>query len=261
MKIDRQTEIRRLSSVLYKNSSELAYLKPLSGEALQSLRESLQNKMLDEFGGLFAKMASGGKIAPDKLSAILCKKVFGPTLTANMSYYTPAGKAADMCKHLDDEFMANIAREQIPERAVPLLEGLPVAMMRSVTRQLLASKDYYTMGGFTDHMPEEKTRELMQEISDPADNLRVSCYAQRKDRIATLASKLPDAELKALITAAFSSEEFIREVGLVTAAMTDSDQQRMAKLSDELDTNYRPQARQLAEAEGLSQELTAYFSA
>lgn len=261
MSIDRATEVRRLAQLLHKQPSDLKYLDPLDGGELQSLRQAFQNLLLDDHGPTFAKMAAGGKIAPDALSAMLCKKIFGPTITANMSYYTPAEKAAKMCSHFDEAFMTEVAREQIPDRSRDLLEDLPVDLMRGVTRALLASRDYHIMGGFTDYMPQEKVAALMSEITDTADNLRVSAFCQRKDRVAELTAGFDDDLLKKLIETAFSSEEFIVEVGLVTAEMNDAAQQRMAQLTDQVNPEFRKQARGIAEREGTTEALAAYFAA
>lgn len=259
--MDRATEQRRLAQVLHRQPDELAYLKALDAEALSKLRALTQGMLLDQYKDLFQKLASSGKIVPDAVSALLCRKVFGPALTANMSYYVPADRAARMCKHFDGEFMASIAREMIPERAKELLGGLPVELMREVMRKLLATKEYHILGGFLDHLPEAKAEALMQELRDVADHLRISGFAQRKDRVARLAYKLDDDRVKALIKVAFSHAEFMLDIGLVTAEMSAEQQRRMAKLTDEVDPQYRSKAKYLAEQTGYADRLTAYFSA
>lgn len=261
MNIDRPTELRRLARVLHRKPEDLGYLAALDGAGLMKLRTLTQASLLEEFSSLFEKLAASGKLAPDALSALLCRKIFGASITANMSYYVPPDRAVRMCRHFDEHFMADIAREQIPERAQEQLENLPVELMRGVTRQMLATRDYHIMGGFTDYMPEAKAITLMEEIADPADHLRISSFAQRKDRIARLAIAMDDEQLKRLIAAAFTQPEFIEEVGLVTAEMNAKDQQRMARLTDQVDAKHRPRARQLAQANGTLSRLEAFFAA
>jgi hypothetical protein len=259
--MDRNTELRRLAQVLHKKIADLDYLSALDASALMALRRAFQNHLLQEFGKTFELLAAGGKISPDALSALLCKKVFGPALTANMSYYTPSDRAARMCKHFDAEFMAEVAREQIPERAERLLKELPIDLMRAVTRALIASKDYHVMGGFTDYLPEDTALALMTEVKSPADNLRISSFAQRKDRIARLSARMPDEQVKGFIAAAFTSPELIQEVGLVTAEMPADQQKRMAKLTDAVDPKYREQSRAIAEKAGLLEKMQPFFAA
>jgi len=261
MSVDRATELRRLAKLLHKPESDLDYLQALDGEGLQRLRRLLQDRVLDEFGHLFERMAAAGKLAPDRLSAFLCKKAFGPVLTANMSYYTPTERAVRMSRHFDAEFMAEIAREQMPDRARELLEALPVELMRPVMRILLAEHEYHVMGGFTDYMPEDKVLTLMDEIEDPADNLRVSAYAQRKERIARLTRRLDDATVKAIFDAAFREEALLDEVGLVVAEMPADEQRRHAALTDEVDPSYRERAAARAREQGIADRLSAFLKA
>ena len=258
--MDRHTEGRRLAQAMHKQSEELAYLDALDAEGLHRLRLILQNRIIDEFSGVFERMAAASKISPDSLSALLCKKVFGPTLSANMSYFIAVPKAIKLMNHFDADFLSAVACDIVPERAQALLEGIPVDMMREVTRKLLKSSEYHVMGGFTDQLPEAKVLELMKEIETPIDCLRVSFYAQNKARIAKLTLGFDEAFLRELVHAAYTSEELIEEVGLITAEMGDSDQQRMAKLSDELDPGYREQARGLANKLGTAGSLKAYLA-
>lgn len=259
--MDRSTELRRLAITLHKQPGDLGYLDHLDAAGLKNLRQRFQNRLIDEFGHVFEKMAGAGKLAPDALSAMLCKKVFGPAITANMSYFTPVEQAVKLCKHFDANFMADVAREQLPDRAEKMLNDLPVSLMKDVTRLMAEHGDFHLMGAFTDFLPEEKMRVLMEEVKDPADNLRISSFAQRKDRIASLAISLPDAKLSVFIRAAFEADELTREIVLITCEMNDKDQTRMAKLTDSLDASFRKRGLDTAKAMGMDNRLKAYAAA
>jgi hypothetical protein len=258
--MDRATEQRRLAQVLHRKPEELAYLKQLDADKLMKLRTLVQGRLLDQYSNLFQKLANSGKIVPDTLSSVLCRKVFGPALTANMSYYVAADRAARLCRHFDADFMAAIAREMIPERAESLLAGLPVDLMKQVMRKMLASRDYHILGAFLDYLTEEKAAALMGEIRDLADYLRIAAFAQHKDRVARLASRLDDTRLKELIGIAFTHAELMLDIGLVTAEMPPEEQRRMATLTDEVDPVYRKKSRELAEQTGFAEKLEAYFA-
>ncbi|PZO16258.1 MAG: hypothetical protein DCE87_06600 [Betaproteobacteria bacterium] len=101
----------------------------------------------------------------------------------------------------------------------------------------------------------------MEVIKDPAANLHISFYAQRKDRIAKLANMLNDQKLLELIAAAFADENLMVEVGLITAEMDDKAQVRMAKLTDKVNKTYRGIAKAKAEGLGYADRMKAYFAA
>jgi hypothetical protein len=259
--MDRNTELRRLAQALHKSADDLAYLDKLDALALQKLRTNFQNSLLNKFGPVFEKIAGAGKLAPDSISATLCTKVFGPAITANMSYFTPMSKAVSLCKLFDADFMAEVAREQIPERAVNMLAELPVEQLKKVTAKLVEHGDFHVLGGFTDYIPEKKAIEIMEVIRDPAANLHISFYAQRKDRIAKLANLLSDQKLLELIAAAFTDDNLLVEVGLITAEMDENAQVRMAKLTDKINKTYRAKAKAKAQEMGYANRLTAFFQA
>ncbi|HEY1058303.1 MAG TPA: hypothetical protein VGE55_06190 [Limnobacter sp.] len=259
--MDRNTELRRLAQALHKTPDDLGYLDKLDALALQKVRISFQNSLLNKFGHVFEKIAGAGKLAPDSISATLCTKVFGPMITANMSYFTPMSKAVSLCKLFDADFMADVAREQIPEKSVSMLAELPVDQLKRVTAKLVEQGEYHVLGGFTDYIPEKKALEIMEVITDPAANLHISFYAQRKDRVAKMAAMLSDEKLVELIAAAYTDENLLVEVGLITAEMDAKAQQRMAKLTDKVNKTFRAQGKAVAEKMGYADRLKAFFEA
>lgn len=259
--MDRNTELRRLAQALHKSPEDLAYLDALDGLALQKLRTRFQNSLLDKFGPIFEKIANAGKLAPDGVSATLCTKVFGPAITANMSYFTPLKKAIGLAGHFDADFMADVAREQIPEKAKDMLSGLPVELLQKVTAKLVDHKDFHVLGGFMDYMPEDKAAKVMEVIKDPAASLHISTFAQQKDRVARLSTMLSDEQLLELIAAAFTDETLTVEVGLITCELDAKAQTRMAMLTDKVNKDFRKQAKKISDKMGYSDKLEAYFAA
>lgn len=259
--MDRNTELRRLAQALHKSPEDLAYLAELDGLALQKLRTNFQNSLLNKFGPIFERIAGAGKLAPDAVSATLCTKVFGPAITANMSYFTPLKKSIGLAEHFDADFMAEVAREQIPERAKEMLAGLPVPLLQKVTERLVDAGDFHVLGGFMDFIPEEKAAEVMKVIEDPAASLHISTFAQRKDRVARLSSMLSDEQLIEFIAAAFTNDDLLVEVGMITAELAADGQKRMAELTDKVNKEFRAMAKSKAEEIGYADRLTAFFAA
>ncbi len=259
--MDRPTEQRRLAKLLHRSPEALAYLDALDAVRLMQLRRLLQEALIERFASTFKRLASGGRLIPDALNAKLCTGLFGPELTANLSYFTPIDQAVRLAKHFDDDFLTETSRHQVPERAQALLAALPVDIMRGVTRKLLAAQEFAIMGGFTDYLPEDKAVVLINEIHRPIDRLRVSSYAQHKERVAGIMVRLDDKAVTAQITAATGEPELLREVALTVAEMSDEQQQRMARLCDAADIHLRKSLKKLAGKTSLAERLTAFFAA
>jgi hypothetical protein len=259
--MDRDTERRRLARVLRRPPEALAYLDALDAAALFKLRGLIQNALLQRLAPVFEKLAAGGRLIPDALNARLCRQLFGPGITASLSTFTPVDQAVRLAARFDTAFLTEVARHQIPERAQALLQALPLPVMREITRQLLAAREFAVMGGFTDYLPEDKAHALIAEIRSPEERLQVSAWAQRKDRIARLSARLPEADLAALIAYVAQAPQWWKEVLLITAEMPDDDQRRMAARCDARDPGLRQQAAAAVADEKLHKALAAFFTA
>lgn len=213
--MDIGVEIRRLSALLHCSESDLAYLEKLGGDGLMQLRLQFQDSLVSDFEPVLSKLAGTASLVPVAISEKICTRYLGPTLTSYMSYYTPIKLASKLAKRFDPEFMKEVAKEQIPERAKTLLADFPVELMRPVTQALLAEQAWPTMGGFVDHMPAEKTLVLMQDLPNAEASLRISAFAQNKALLAQMVASFDDETLAELIRASLAAPELMREACLV----------------------------------------------
>lgn len=258
--MDRETERRRLARLLRRPPEALAYLDPLDAPMLFRLRGLIQNAFIQRHAPLFEKLVAASRLLPDALNARLCKSLFGAEITASLSIFTPTDQAVRLVSHFETTFLSDVARHQIPERAQALLQALPVAVMREITRELLRTREFAIMGGYTDYLPDEKARELIREIRTPEERLQVSAWAQRKDRIARLSAQLPEEDLKALIRFVAETPRWWREVMLITSEMTPQDQRQMALRCDALDLDLRRQAARVVADDERRPALAAFFA-
>ena len=259
MRVDRQTEARRLAHVLHQPEHELDYLAPLDGVGLMQLRRHVNAMLLARFEPTFKRIAAGGKLAPDAMVAKLCTKFFGPRITANMAYYTPEARATRLGARFDAEFLTAVTRELIPEKAEPMLNHQPLDLMRPVTANLLAAREYYTMGGFVDFMPFDKLLALMDYVGDPEASLRICSFAQRKDRIAELVEHFSDLQVREFITTAHTEPQLLEEIMRIAAEMSPEMLQRQHRITQSLGEDYVARSRETAEALGLRSQLKPLF--
>ena len=253
--IDRQTELRRFSKVTQRTEDELGFLGPLDGAALMKLRTQINTLLLKDFEPIFKKLAAGGKLMPDGLSAKLCMSVFGPRLTANVAYYTPAERSTKLGYRFTPEFLAAVAHELIPERAEPLLRDQPVELMRPCTLIMLKEKDYYVMGSFVDFTPFEKLIALMDDIDDPLASLRICSFCQRKDRMAQLVEHFSDQQVSDFIQTAHEHDDLLTEVLRIASHMSEEQKDRMKVMTTTLGDDYVQRSKERGEALGLQAEL------
>jgi hypothetical protein len=230
--VDTKVEIRRLAALFQCDESELGYLESLGGEALMKLRVQFQDSLISDYEPVLSKLAGTTAITPAAIAVKIATRYLGPTLTSYLSYYTPVKSAAKLAEKFPSDFMIEVAKEQIPERAKEMLKDFPLELMRPVTRGLVAEQAWSTMGGFVDYLPEEKSFALMSEVPDAESNLRISSYAQNKELVAKLVAKFDDDMLIELTKASLASPELMREVCLVAEKLPAESLEQMARLRD-----------------------------
>lgn len=244
--MDTKVEIRRLAKLMHASESELAYLEKLGAEALMKLRVQFQDSLITDYEPVLAKLAGTTAITPTAISVKIAQKYLGPTLTSYLSYFTPTKSAAKLAERFNSDFMIEVSKEQIPERAKELLKDFPLELMRPVTRGLVAEKAWATMGGFVDYLPEEKSFALMSEVPDAESNLRISSYAQNKELVAKLVAKFDDDMLIELTKASLAAPELMREVCLVAEKLPADVLARMTDLRDKFSDTEQSQLYEYA---------------
>lgn len=256
--MDAKVELRRLAELFHCDIAELAYLEKLGADALFTLRVQFQDSLVTDYEPVLAKLASTTAITPTPIAVKIAQRYLGPTLTSYLSYFTPVKNAAKLAAKFDPDFMIEVAKEQIPERAKETLEDFPLELMRPVTRGLVAEKAWATMGGFVDYLPEEKSFALMSEVPDAESNLRISSYAQNKELVAKLVAKFDDDMLIELTKASLAAPELMREVCLVAEKLPAESLEQMARLRDRFNEAEQAQLYEYARANGFEALAALY---
>lgn len=231
--IDATVELRRLADLMHVDVAEIEYLNTAGAEGIQLIRKKFQDSLIADFEVALSKLASTAGMVPVAISEKICVKYLGPTLTSYLSYYTPVKTAAKLALRFDAEFMIAVASEQIPERAQELLTDFPIDLMRPVTKGLVAKREWATLGGFVDYLPEEKSLALMAEVPDPVANLRIASFAQNKALISRMVTKFDDHTLAALISAASNGDDVMkREVCIVAENLPESSMDQLSRVTE-----------------------------
>lgn len=229
--MDKDTELRKLALVLQAEGRTLPYLQGLNAERIRRLRLFVQHGYLNKpvFTGLQRWVPLSGFV-PAKLAAWLAERVLGPVMAAYLVHYLPTRRAARMASHVSPQFLADCAPYLIPETIYPVLDEVPLRLLTDATRLLAARKQYATLGSLFDVTPESRVLALLSSVPSPFDRLSVSRYVSQKARMAKLMDELSDAELKELIGVAFTSDEFLSEMGALVAHMNEQQIKRTAKV-------------------------------
>lgn len=229
--MDRDTEIRKLAYVMDAQGRTFKHLQPLDAPKINMLRVHLMTRRLQNPRIYpLAKIAKLSFLLPGRLLAWFCENYLGAFFTAYLAHFVPANRMGRMAKHISASFLADCAVYLVPEKVRDALEMVPLHLMEDAARILAARREYAVLGGLFDVTPEGRLVALMGAVPGATDRLSISRYVSQKQRMVKLMDMLPDQDLKELIAVAFTSDDYLSEMGALVGHMGEAQIKRTAKL-------------------------------
>lgn len=262
--MDKDTEIRKLAYVMGAEGRTFRHLQPLDAPQINKLRAHIQGRrLLHPRMHPLAKVAKLSFLLPGRLLAWFCENYLGAFFTAYLAHFVPSQRMGRMAKHISASFLADCAVYLVPEKIRDALEMVPLHLMAEAARILAARREYAVLGGLFDVTPEGRQVALMGAVPSATDRLSICRYISQKNRMVKLMDQLPDQELKELIAVAFTSDEYLSEMGALVGHMSEGQIKRTAKLvAGLLDSHVQglirrlmSSPRQLERFSGLLQQL------
>ena len=196
--LESTAEVVKLARLLEVEPASLQYLEKAPPGALRELREQATDVLFDADLGALQTMAAASRVIPVPLLAKIAEGVFGPLLCARIAGLLDPPRAVDIAARLQPAFLAKVAASLDPRRASDVIAGMPVVHTVAVTQQLLAEREYVTMGRFVGHLSPEALRAAVA-VSDEAALLRVAFVLEGKERLPEVLGMLSRERLRTMI--------------------------------------------------------------
>lgn len=181
---EQAAEINKLSHILGEEKGEkLRFLERLSYEELEFLRIKIQDSAHEEQAKLWKKLPKVASFMPNFVNAKVAEQVLGASITANISYYIDLRDAISIMKFLSLPFMAEVAHYMIPEKSVPLLNNLPIDMMKKLVAYLLRKDEHFVVGTFVEVTDSQRVIEISKSIEKEDDLIKISKYVKNKSSL------------------------------------------------------------------------------
>jgi hypothetical protein len=194
-------EVTKLARLLGREPDQLAYLERLTAADLQALRDSVTETLYDAHGGSLGRLAAASRLLPAGLTATIGQRAFGPLLSARLAGLLDTDKAVDVAGKLPPPFLADVAVELDPRRASDLIASIAPALIGQVTAELVARREYVTMGRFVGHLSDESIAAAAATM-DNEDLLQVAFVLEDPSQLSRLFAKLPKGRAAGIIAAA-----------------------------------------------------------
>ena len=194
-------EVTKLARLLGREPDELVYLERLAPDDLRALRDSVTETLYDAQGSSLSRLAAASRLLPAGLTATIGQHAFGALLSARLAGLLETDKAVEVATKLPPPFLADVAVELDPRRASDLIGAIAPALIGQVTAELVARREYVTMGRFVGHLSDEAITAAVAAMDDEA-LLQVAFVIEDTSELSRLFAKLPRGRAAGVIVAA-----------------------------------------------------------
>lgn len=206
-------EVTKLARLLDRGPDELAYLERMAPGDLRALRDGVTETLYDGNSSL-GRLAAASRLLPAGLTATIGQRAFGPLLSARLAGLLDTEKAVDVAGKLPPPFLADVAVELDPRRASGLIASIAPSLIGQVTAELVARREYVTMGRFVGHLSDDAITAAIAHMDDEA-VLQTAFVIEDRSQLSRLFAKLPTGRPAGVIAAAAADGLWLEALDLL----------------------------------------------
>lgn len=186
-----RAEVIKLSEVLGRDALQLRFLEAVPAADLRDLRAALDESLFRQQLPPLRRAAAILRWLPRRLAAFLVRHVFGARLSARLAAELPARLLVGMTPYLPAAFVAESVHYADPRRLHDAIQMMPLPISRRILQELLAQRDYMSLGRFVEFLPDAKLRAMEPLIADETVLVEIAFYMDSKNRLEHFLRLLP----------------------------------------------------------------------
>jgi hypothetical protein len=211
-----RAEIAKLARLLgIRDARSLAYLEDVPAPELRDYRDAVTDLLYDADRELLGRAAEAARLLPPRTLAKIGESALGPLICAHLTGLIDPNRAAEIANHFSIDFLARLASELDPRRAVEVVSATSPQRVLEISLAMAAHGEHVAMGRFVAHLDDDTLAACLERLSDE-DLLRVAFVLEGNkahERIFTLLGVARMRELLQGAKATGLSEEaaYLRE--------------------------------------------------
>ncbi|WP_162602285.1 hypothetical protein [Nocardioides daejeonensis] len=200
--LESRREVARLAGALHVEERELAYLRDQPAEALRTLRVGLSEHLFERHRRTFRRIGKLAGSVPAPLAGRIAQAALGPAVSARAAATMEPPLAVKLSSSLPAGFLAELSVQLDPERARPIIAGLPERTILDVSAILLERGEHLAMSRFIPVI----SADLAVRVIEQAERrviLAIANLAEDNAAVEQILERLPvadDAHLAAAVT-------------------------------------------------------------
>jgi hypothetical protein len=173
-----RAEAQKIARLLgLRDAAALSYLCAVPAEELVAYREELIEALYDEGRDQLALAADASRLMPARLLAKIGESALGPLTCARLTGLIDPARAAEISEHFSAGFLAQLAAELDPRRAVDVVTQLDGERVVEIAVEMAARGEQVAMGRFVAHLAAPTLSQCIVALSDE-DVVRVAFVAE-----------------------------------------------------------------------------------
>jgi hypothetical protein len=169
-----RSEIAKLARLLgLSDPGSLAYLEGVPAPELRAYRDAVTNLLYDDDRELLGRAADASRLLPARTLAKIGESALGPLICAHLTGLIDAERAREIADHFSIAFLARLAAEMDPRRAVEVIAQTSPKRVLEIAQALARQGEHVAMGRFVAHLDDDTLAACLDRLSDE-DVLRVA---------------------------------------------------------------------------------------
>jgi len=180
---DSRVEVVKLARLLGLDGPEsLACVQQVPASELRNYRDAVTDLLYEDSRALMQRAAAAARLLPAHTLATIGERALGPLICARITGLLDPDRAAEISRHFSIDFLAQLAAELDPRRAVDVVVSTPPDRVLAIALAMAARGEHVAMGRFVAHLDHSTLAGCIEALSDE-DLLRVSFVLEAKERI------------------------------------------------------------------------------
>jgi hypothetical protein len=223
-------EAAKIAHVLGRDPSEFSFLAEVPAVAIRELRHELMAATYRRHEARFVRLAGISAMVPPAVTAAIAQRALGAQIAARVAGVLPVQDAVKVARHLEPEFIADMAPYLDPRRIGPLVAQLAEDLVVEVGRLLLRRREWVTAARLLPVIGLGPLARLVDMVGG-AEMFRIALYADEPADLDRVIDLLPDERLGSLVQAMVISAHLDEAVMLVESLSSASVARLLAQVA------------------------------
>lgn len=220
----------KMARLLHMEGEQLAFLDAVDPDDIARVRERIADLVHDQGAGAFDNLLSASRLLPDTVTAKIAQTVFSPVISALVSGKLEPKRARKLIRHVDVDYLADMAPHLDPRSIADVVQALPDDVMVATAREINRRGDHVSAGRLVGVAPDRVIPKFLDAIPEERDLLEIAFFLEDTSRLDAIVRHVSSERVERLLATA-EREGLWAEAMMLTGHLSESETARIAAVA------------------------------